>query len=274
MTRNNDLDRQLTDFLRGGPEELPHQSFDAVRDRTDHTGQRVVIGPWRLPDMNKIVTIGLAAAALAVAVFIGAQVLGSPGGGLGSPPSSTPDATATPEPTPTPEPSPSTSAAAPPLTQTFTSTQHGLSMSYPEGWTAEAATEPWTESTFSLLFGEPHIDFLYDPILTDHLFFSVASQPIDDATPEEWTAAQMAGDEGCAASEPITVDGATGLIGSEGCNTAVVTSAGRGYWILLYTSDDDPAAVAPYDSAWFEAVLATVQLHPEDAVDPGTSPSP
>ena len=54
---------------------------------------------------------------------------------------------------------------------------------------------------------------------------------------------------------------------ADDCDFAVVTTAGRGYWIQLYTSGDDPAAVAPYDRAWFEEVLATVQLHPEDAVD-------
>ena len=65
MTAHNDLDRQLNDFLRDGPTELPYESFDAVRDRTEQTGQRVVIGPWRLPEMNKILTIGLAAAFIA-----------------------------------------------------------------------------------------------------------------------------------------------------------------------------------------------------------------
>ena len=73
----------------------------------------------------------------------------------------------------------------------------------------------------------------------------------------------MASDEGCTATEPITVDGATGLIGAESCERAVVTTAGRGYWISLRTSDNDPAVVALYDRAWFEEVLATVQLHPE-----------
>ena len=56
---------------------------------------------------------------------------------------------------------------------------------------------------------------LHDPILTDHLFLAIASQPIGDATPEDWVAEQMAGDEGCTATEPIAVDGATGLIGGE-----------------------------------------------------------
>jgi hypothetical protein len=267
MTATNDIDRQLNDFLADGPTELPYQSFDAVRDRTEQTGQRVVIGPWRLPEMNKIVTIGLAAAALVVAVFVGAQLLGSPGGGLGSQPSPTPDPTATPAPTATPEPSPSPPASAPPLTQSFTSTQHGISLSYPAGWTNQAATGPWTGGTFPLEFGEPHADWLADPILESDVFLTIASQPIGDSTPEDWVAEQMASDEGCAATEPVDVDGATGLIGGGGCDIAVVTTAGRGYRIQLYTSGDDPAAVAPYDRAWFEEVLATVQLQPEDAVD-------
>ena len=57
-------------------------------------------------------------------------------------PTPTPEATleSTPEPTATPEPS------APPLAQSFTSDLHGYSVSYPEGWTAQAATEPWTDT--------------------------------------------------------------------------------------------------------------------------------
>jgi hypothetical protein len=47
----------------------------------------------------------------------------------------------------------------------------------------------------------------------------------------------------------------------------VVTTAGRGYWIQLYTSGDDELAVAAYDGAWFEEFLATVQLQPEEAAD-------
>ena len=81
-------------------------------------------------------------------------------------------------------------------------------------------------------------------------------------------AAQMAAN-GCSPAEPIEIDGAAGRIGPEECgeDVAAVTIGGRGYEIHLLTSDDDPAAVAPYDRAWFEEVLATVQLHPEDAVD-------
>ena len=259
MTAHHDLDQQLKDFLREGPDELPYQSFDAVRDRTEVTRQRVVLGPWRFPEMNKFVTIGLGAAAVVVALFLGAQFFGSPTGGVGSQPTATLQPTATPEPTPSPPASP------PPLTQTFTSTLHGYSVSYPEGWTAEAATEPWTASTFPLSFTVPQVDWLYDPDLEADLFLAIASQPIGDSTPEDWLAEQMGSEEGCdtTASQSITVDGGTGLSATD-CTMAVVTADGRGYWIQLYTGDEAPVS---YDRAWFEEVLATVQLHPEDAVD-------
>jgi len=209
--------------------------------------------------MNRILTLGRGPVAAGVlAVLLGAC------GGPDIQPTSSPEPTATPEATAEPTFSP---IAAPPLTQSFTSTLHGISMSYPEGWTAQAASEPWTESTFPLAFGAPHADWLSDPALTSDLFLTIASQPIDDSTPEDWAAEQMASDEGCAATGPVAVDGAAGLIGADECTIAVITTAGRGYWIQLYTSGDDELAVAPYDAAWFEEILATVQLQPEDAVD-------
>ena len=56
----------------------------------------------------------------------------------------------------------------------------------------------------------PKRDRLYDPALTDHLFLTIASQPIGDSTPEDWIVDQMAEWGQCAATEPIAVgDGAT-----------------------------------------------------------------
>src|SRR4029078_10623728 len=79
---------------------------------------------------------------------------------------------------------------------------------------------------------------------------------------------------GCTATEPIAVDGVTGAIGANACDVVAVTTAGHGYLIQLTKSTDDPPAVAAYDRAWFEDVLATVKLHPEDAVDARPSSSP
>jgi hypothetical protein len=153
------------------------------------------------------------------------------------------------------------------VTQSLTSTLHEIWLSYAEGWIAQAATEPWTDSTFPLEFVEPHADFVYDRTLTSDLFLTIASQPIGDSPSEDWVSEQMASGGECTAIAPIAVEGATGLIGATGCDVAVITTAVRGYWIQFYTSGDDPLGVAPYDRAWFEEVLATVQLHPEDAVD-------
>ena len=98
MTALDDLDRQLDAYLRDGPTELPEPSFHAVRDRTESARQRAVIGPWRMPDtMNKLVTLGLGAAAVVVALVIGTQVLGPPApGGVGTPASASPSPSATP----------------------------------------------------------------------------------------------------------------------------------------------------------------------------------
>ncbi len=222
--------------------------------------------------MNKIVTIGLGAAAAVLALVVGVQLVGSPTGGTGGPgtePTATPELTATPEPSPSPSP-----VSAPPLTQSFTSTVHGISVSYPEGWIARAATEPWTDCLYCTgVLSHPQIDLLHRPPDDDSLFLRIASQPIGESAPEDWVAAQMASDDRCTTTEPIIVDGATGLSGGETCDVAVVTTAGRGYHIDLYMSPDDPD-VAQYDRAWFEEILATVQLHPEDAVDGSPSPSP
>ncbi len=272
---DRNVDRVIRSWLREDRHEDVSRVAGTVLDLLHTTPQRR--SPWwlarRFPFMNKIVSLGLGAAAVVAALVIGAQVLGPPAtDGVGGAPSASPSLT--PAPTATSDPSPSP-IAAPPLTQQFTSTLHGFSVAHPEGWTAEAATEPWTDGPSTHPITEPHADHLSHPTLTDHLFLTITSQPIGDSTPEDWIAEQMAESPECTATEPIMVGEASGLIGSEGCDLlAVVTTAGRGYWISLRVSQDDPAAVAPFDRAWFEEVLATMQLHPEDAVDRSPSPSP
>jgi hypothetical protein len=73
------------------------------------TRQRVVIGPWRFPDMSKFVPIGLGAAAVVVALVLGAQLLGPPApSGVGGAPSASPSAS--PSATPSPSVAPPSSA--------------------------------------------------------------------------------------------------------------------------------------------------------------------
>ena len=89
MNEHRDPDRLIHAFLREGQTELADPVFDVVRDTIEHKRQRVVIGPWRLPDMNKLVPIGLGAAAVVVVLVVGTQLLGptasSGSGGAASP---------------------------------------------------------------------------------------------------------------------------------------------------------------------------------------------
>lgn len=92
MTAPDQIDRELDAYLMDGPTELPERSFFAVRDRIEATHQRVVIGPWRTPDiMSRLVPIGLGAAAVIAAFVIGIQLLGPTAPqGVGGPASADP----------------------------------------------------------------------------------------------------------------------------------------------------------------------------------------
>jgi hypothetical protein len=273
MNANADLERRIADFYATEAQQrAPDRVLASVLDATEFTRQRhaLIRVPWRFQIMNSYAKAAIAAVAVIAIGAVGIAVLrpgNSPGAG---------GQAVTPSPEPSPSPSLSSRPTSPPipapaLTQTFTSVLHGISMSYPEGWIAQAATEPWTDEV--LFFRVPQGDFLYDPARTDHLFLTLASQPIGDATPDEWVAQKLTLEE-CSVTEPFIVDGATGLIGADDCNVAAVTTEGRGYLIWLYTSGDEPSLSVTYDRAWFEDVLATVQLLPEDALSVAPSASP
>ena len=144
---------------------------------------------------------------------------------------------------------------------------NGLSISYPAGWAARPATAPWTAGWLN--FGDPGGDFLYDPLLTDNLYVTLASQPLAGKAADRWVTDTLALD-GCGSGAPVTVDGAAGRAGVE-CTAVAVTLKGRGYVIQVYSGDDPRAA--PYDAAWFDQLLTTVKLHPADALDASASPS-
>lgn len=101
MTASRDPDRLIHAFLMDGQTELADQVYDAVRANVEQKRQRVVIGPWRMPIMNKLAPVGLGAAAVVIALLVGARLLGPPAsngvGGLQSAqPSVAPSPTAAP----------------------------------------------------------------------------------------------------------------------------------------------------------------------------------
>jgi hypothetical protein len=245
--------------------------LDAALDEVHLTRQRRVLvrGPWRFPIMNSFAKFAAVAVAVIAIGAVGLAVL-RPGDSsqVGGPPAASPSPSAVPAASPTPSPTPIPTAPA--LTGTFTSERHGLSLSYPEGWSTRPATAPWTTGFVDYM--HPGGDVLYDPTLEADLWLSLASQPLGDRTRAEWEADVgeiLVGDDPNATDcpsegESIIVDGAQGIICTD---LVVVTEGGRGYWIKLYTSGNPAWLGDTFDPEWFRQVLATVQLEPDQAVD-------
>ena len=276
MKTRRDPDRMVHAFLQDGADQLSDQVYDAVRAEIDHKRQRVVIGPWRLPTLNTYTKPVAAAVAVIAIGALGLATLRpgtSPGVGGGSTPSPSISPPPSASPTAPPSASPSAAPSAPALTQTFTSQRNGFSVMYPTGWETQRATTAWTTGVPDFVSSAG--DVFFDPARQrGNLWISISSQPIGDSTPDEWAADTIALDDGCRETDPITVDGAAGLVGADECTRAAVTIDGRGYSFWLYTSADEIAIAGVYDRAWFEELLSTVQLLPADAVDAASSAAP
>ena len=264
MNANDSLERGIADvYEREAPPRAPDWVLASALDAIEKTPQRRVFipAPWRFPYMNSFAKAAIAAVVVVAIGALGLSVLGPRGSsGVGGQPS------ASPSPSPSTSPDPS---APPPLSSTFTSTINGISLSYPAGWETQAATEPWAGRGIN--FREPQGDVVYERTLQDHLFLLIASRPLGAQSPEAWIDSVRNDPEGgCADPETIAVDGADARL----CPTYTYTSdGGRAYMIRLYTSGDEGWLQRYYDTAWFKRVLETVQLRPEEAVDPTASPS-
>jgi hypothetical protein len=110
MTAVRDPERVLRSLIEEGPTQLSERSYHAIRSEIDHTRQRVVLGPWREPQMTNFTRIAIAAvAALAVAVVAfnmlprNANIVGP----INTPGHAATTVPATPVAPPTPTPAPS-----------------------------------------------------------------------------------------------------------------------------------------------------------------------
>jgi hypothetical protein len=217
--------------------------------------------------MNDYAKAAVVAVAVIAVGLIGFNVLGSAGNGVGAQPTASPSVA----PSDAPSAMPGGQVAPPPLTGQFTSATHGFAISYPETWTTRPASTPWTGGFVDYM--NPSGDVISQPTDPGDLWLAIASQPLGRRTPatfEDDVWQYLVDDDpnasGCSsATSPVTIDGATGVIG---CETAVVTDGGRGYYVRLYTGGDDPSLGEVYDDAWFRSVLATMDLQPGDAAPP------
>jgi hypothetical protein len=264
MTANTNLERRVAEHYASEPLlRAPDRVLHAALASIETTKQRrELFAPWRFTKMPTYAKVAAAVAVIAVVAVGVWQFAAIPGPGR-------PAASPTPSPSPTAAATraaiPTTAPYVPPeLTGAFTSDIHGITMSYPDGWTVQKATESWVETGF-INFRLPSGDFMYDPARTDHLFLEAGSQPLGDASFDAWSTATLAPEPDCTETEPIVVDGAEGVLSV--CNWALVARGGRGYFIAVYTSGDD-SDLQTFDSkTWFKEILTTVQLQPRDAVD-------
>ncbi|HEX6867251.1 MAG TPA: hypothetical protein VF119_00530 [Candidatus Limnocylindrales bacterium] len=271
MNTQRDPDAILAAWLEDGPSRLPDATRRAiaVNTRTTHQTRRSQWVPRRFPSSNPASRFALGAVAVVAVALGGLFVFNStPRDGVGGP-----------EPSASQSGSPSTPPA---LTQTFTSRRFGVSIDHPAGWIILPATRPWTSGLPGTQEGSR--DTISDPTLDDHLFLTLASQPLGDRAGDEWAAAISALPEWggiCVPNETRTMIAGGGPWIIADCDGrpiyALTWAGGRGFVVLLYRSGDEPSLEGTYDRAWFEQVLGTVRLHPVDAVDaprPSASPDP
>ena len=271
MSNKREFEPIARAFMAGGPTQLADRVLERSLAEVHHTPQRRALwwAPWRTPVMNIYAKLAAAAVVVVAVGALGVWFL-SPGSsapvGGPAPVSASPSASLEPSQTPEPSATPTPLPTVPPLSGTFTSTRHGISLATPAGWTTRQATQAWDGEPFSNA-EDPSVDLIQSPPLPEgSLWLMLASRPLDAADADQWAADQFEA-WGCSSTEPVTVDGATGLVGadfqSSDCAVVFVTTGGRGYHIRLYDSSGLPW----YDRAWFDEVLATVDLRPEDAID-------
>ena len=146
MTASRDTERLIRAFLDEGVTELPERVYDVVRSDIDRTHQRVVIGPWRTPDMNTFAKFAIAAAAVLVVAFVGWNLLPGDTGRGGTPSvSPSPSITASPSVAASIPPEPTPVEGAIPPAGALKVGSHPFSQNG-VGFTLDIATSGWVSS--------------------------------------------------------------------------------------------------------------------------------
>lgn len=278
MSSERDFDRIVMTWLGDGPTELADRVLDAALEEIHVTRQRrAPFGvPWRFPAMHPRTRLAVAAVAVLAVGAVAVTVLGPSRQSVGGPtavPSAPPAASPSPSPTPLPG-----------LTQTFTSTTHGLAISYPAGWTTKSATAVWRFGTIIPSAADPALDRLIAP--GDVSTISMTSQAIPTDT-VQWVrayhdlnvkaigASAAGGDPATWQPVPVGNRNQTGLLyEGTGFLEAVVALGDRGYVFTLFRTPIQTPSKTSVSQELFLAILASAVLDPASAVPEFPAPSP
>jgi hypothetical protein len=271
----NEFDLTARAWLEDGPNRISDRALLSALEMVHTTRQRRALWPARRATPVNLFARAAIAAVLVVGVGFAAVNILPLGAGTGGPPAASPTADPTPSPAAT-----TTSSASPPaslapavgipeLTKTFVSTNNGFSIDH----SVDAVIEP------AKVIANPAVDQdneEFDFIITDKFgAFRGRSTVIPDgvATDEEIDRSLGYSPGGCAvprsAQRAVTIDGQSGRI-EEGCPgevEATVVAGGRLYLFTLLLDARDRTAV-------FDAYAATIDLTPETAPAPSSSPAP
>ena len=270
MTVKRDPDAILAAWLEDGPNRLPDATRRAiaVTTRTTRQSRRPRWVPWRFPNMNGMSRFALAAVAV-VAVALGGLYLltGRPAAGSAGQrrrlrrPSS---------------PSPSPTLSASPDTDVHVgSVRHLDRLSERlDHRPCSQAVDEW--ATRELKTARATRSRIRCSATICSWFLHRSRWPARPAT--NGRQPYQASVNGAAHARLRTpgrspIDDAPGVIVDCAARPihALTWVGDRGYFVLLYRSADEPWLDGVYDRTWFEQVLGTVKLQPEDAV---AAPSP
>jgi hypothetical protein len=157
------------------------------------------------------------------------------------------------------------------LTETFTSARYGYAIAYPAGWRVTPAAELIDRDVFAA-GGEGEWVDVFAPTDTDGLF-RIASVPVPEGVnAAEWIAEIYLRCTGTC-FEGLTdavFDGQPALVREDNLEREMILIVGdRAYFATLFPG---PEVGLPYAPELFQALMATLDLRPEDAeVQPSPS---